>query len=439
MRIAASFQSRRSRSRDSEEIRSHLGRNFSLGVVSGVAYNLYVSTLSTQLVMTWFLSELTDSNLLISLLLPIEVGSWYFLQPLLSGYVQRCARGLPLYRAMAGIRVAALAGLSLATFVLERPLPLLLAFMALFTINSVAGGVAALPFLNVVAKTIPRRKRGMYFGWRRFAGGLLGLLGAALVRVVLAPDFALGFPDNYALLFGAGCLVVLVMVGTFSLVVEPAEAIDHRGDASKGPLLAGLGRALEDRSYVRYLGLRVALAVVSYSFPFYAVYARRTLDVSADRLGAYLMGSTLAGVLANLLLGGIGDRHGNRLLVRLAAVTAALPPGAALILARVTGPMVERSAWFTSVFVLQGLHVTASSIGGSNYLLEMGSPSERVTYISFAHGVIGLALLGSPLGGAFVDWRGCEPLFAISLVSALAAVTLSLRLREPRESHGMPC
>jgi hypothetical protein len=424
---------------DSEEARLHLRRNFSLGVASGVAYNLYVSTLSTQLVMTWFLSELTDSNLLISLLLPIEIGSWYLLQPLLSGYVQRCARGLPLYRAMAGIRVAALAGLSLATFVLERPRPLLLVFMALFTVNSVAGGIAALPFLNVVAKTIPHTKRGMYFGWRRFAGGLLGLLGAMLVRLVLAPDFALEFPDNYALLFGLGCLVVLVMVATFSLVVEPAEAIDRRRGASQGSLLAGLRRALEDRSYVRYLGLRVALAVVSYSLPFYAVYARRTLNVSADRLGVYLMGSTLAGVFANLLLGGIGDRHGNRLLVRLAALTAALPPAAALILARLVGPTVERSAWFTSIFVLQGLHVTASSIGGNNYLLEMGSSSERVTYISFAHGVIGLALLGSPLGGAFVDWGGCEPLFAVSLVSALAAVTLSLGLREPRESHGTPC
>lgn len=434
MPIAIPFVSQRSRAADAEETKPHLRRNFSLGVVSGVAYNLYVSTLNTQLVMTWFLSELTDSNLLISLLLPIELGSWYFLQLLLSGYVQRRARGLPLYRATAGIRVAALAVLSLATFVLDRPAPLLLVFMVMFTVNSVMAGIAALPFLNVVTKTIPLKQRGMYFGWRRFAGGLLGLLGAALVRVVLAPGFSLGFPDNYALLFAAGCLITLVMVGTFSLVVEPDRPVDARGGTPARPLTDAVRRALRESNYRRYLGFRAALAVASYSLPFYAVYARRRLSVSGDRLGTYLMGSTLAGAVSNLLLGGMADRYGNRLLVRLAALTALLPPTAALVLPHLTRPPLDQSGPFTSIFVFQGLHAAAHSIGSNNYLLEMGSSNERVTYVSFAHSVVGLALLGSPLGGAIVDWTGFEPLFVISLVSALAAVILSLGLRELREN-----
>ena len=47
---------------------NHLRRNFLLGVISGVAYNVYIVVLSTELVMTWFVSELTASNLVISLL-----------------------------------------------------------------------------------------------------------------------------------------------------------------------------------------------------------------------------------------------------------------------------------------------------------------------------------------------------------------------------------
>ena len=82
-----------------------LPRNFRLGVISGIAHNLYTTVLSTGLVMTWFLSELTHSNLLISLLIPIELGSWYFLQLLLSGYVQRRPRAMPLYRLMAVLRL----------------------------------------------------------------------------------------------------------------------------------------------------------------------------------------------------------------------------------------------------------------------------------------------------------------------------------------------
>jgi hypothetical protein len=92
---------KQSSSRLPGETRSHLRRNFTLGVISGVAYNLYVAVLSTELVMTWFLSELTESNLLISLLVPIELGSWYFLQLVLSGCVQRRPRTMGLFSRVA--------------------------------------------------------------------------------------------------------------------------------------------------------------------------------------------------------------------------------------------------------------------------------------------------------------------------------------------------
>jgi hypothetical protein len=201
-------------------------RNFGLGVVSGVAYNLYVAVLSTELVMAWFLSELTDSNLLIGLLIRIELGSWYFLQLLLSGQVQRRPRALPIYRAMGVLRLAALALLALATWKVDDPNALLILFLVTFTIGSLAAGVSALPFLSVVAKIIPPQRRGMYFGWRRFLGGSLGLLGGLMVKTVLSPDSGLTFPDNYALLFFLGLLITTVLVISFSLVAEPAEQVD---------------------------------------------------------------------------------------------------------------------------------------------------------------------------------------------------------------------
>jgi MFS family permease len=159
------------------------------------------------------------------------------------------------------------------------------------------------------------------------------------------------------------------------------------------------------------------------------------LNVRTSNLGVYLMGATLAGVLSNLVLGRLSDRYGNRLLVRLAALTVALPSAAALLFAHVGGPGLDRGVLFTLVFVLQGLHATAHSIGSNNYLLELGPAAERVTYVSFAHGVIGLAILASPLGGAVVDRVGFEPLFALSLAFGLVALSLSLGLSEPRENR----
>jgi hypothetical protein len=414
------------------DIANHLKRNFTLGVISGVAFNLYYAVLSTELVMTWFLSELTDSNLLISLLVPIELGSWYFLQLLLSGYVQRQGRTLSLYRLMAVIRIVATAVLAAGTFALAGREPLLVLFMATFAANSVAAGVAALPFITVVAKTIPATRRGMYFGWRRFAGGLLGLSGGVLVKMVLSPDSGLDFPANYGLLFSLGCLITLVLVGSFSLIVEPDGEPDTRRIGLRAQLRRGLRLPRQDRSYNNYLRLRVALVAFSYALPFYAVYARRELGAPDDMVGVYLLCSTLAGVVFNLFSGRVSDRRGNLMVVRLAAITAVLPAILALAIAYLPSAGSDKSAVFALVFITQGLHIAARSIGSMNYLLELAPPIERAIYVGFANGVVGLAVFASPIGGAIVDWLGFEALFLFSLACGLAAVAFAWGLEEPR-------
>ena len=293
--------------------KEHLARNFWLGVLSGVAFNLYQSVANTGLVLTWFVSELTRSNLLISLLMPIEQGGWYFPQLLLSGYLQRQPRTLPVYRLMGLVRSGAWSLLALSIFLLDDPKAILAVFFILFTVNNLAAGVAGLPFMDVVAKVIPPTRRGAFFGWRRLIGGLLGLAGGALVKVVLAPDFGLSFPDNYAFLFLLGFLCVVPMVGAFSLIVEPPEKPNPQRLSIGQQLRRAVRLPVRHRSYGHFLGLRLAIVVANYALPFYAVYARRVLNAPEDRVGVYLIGSTLAGMLSNLIWSRIGDRHGNRL------------------------------------------------------------------------------------------------------------------------------
>ena len=413
--------------------KKHLSRNFWLGVVSGVAYNLYQAVASTSLVMTWFVSELTHSNLLISLLMPIEQGGWYFPQLFLSGHLQRQPRTLPVYRLMGVVRSASVGGLALAVFLLDDPNALLAVSFALLTVNSLAAGTAGLSFMDVLAKTVPPTRRGAFFGWRRLIGGSLGLAGAALVKIVLSPDSGLTFPDNYALLFLLGFLCVTAMVGSFSLIVEPSEKVNPQRVKLSEQLRLAVLLPWQHRSYGRYLGLRLAIMVANYALPFYAVYARRVLDAPEDMVGTYLIGSTLAGLLSNLIWSQVSDRQGNRLLMRLAALTALLAPIMALAIAHLPEIGLDRSLIFTLVFVFSGAHQTAAFIGGGNYLLELAPTSKRALYIGFTNSAIGVAIFTSPLGGAIVDWLEFEQLFAFALACSLVAVLLSLGLEEPRE------
>jgi MFS family permease len=413
------------------------GRNFNLGVISGIAFNLYTAILGTELVMTWFLSEITDSNLLISLLIPIELGSWYFLQLLLSGYVQRQPLAMPLYRSMGIVRVAALGLLTATTFSLDQPNALLVVFMAAFTANSVAAGVAALPFLNIVAKTIPPRRRGMYFGWRRTVGGLLGIVGGVLVKMILAPDSGWEFPTNYAVLFLVGFVITIVLVGSFSLVREPRGVAESQKYSLREQMKRAVRLPARDRSYDRYLRLRLAMVAAGYALPFYAVYARRELDAPQDMVAFYVICSTLAGVVFNTVSGRLGDTRGNLLVLRLAALTTALPAGLALSVASAPHIWHNPSLVFGLVFVAQGLHIAARSIGSINYVLELAPPVERPIFVGFANGVVGVAVFASPVGGMIVDWVGFEALFAFALLCAVFAIWFSLGLEEPRTRNGI--
>jgi MFS family permease len=150
-------------------------------------------------------------------------------------------------------------------------------------------------------------------------------------------------------------------------------------------------------------------------------------------VGIYLIGSTLAGVLSNLIWGQVGDGRGNRLLMQLVALTASLAPALTLLIIHLPEIGVDKNLIFTLVFVFYGAHQTAAFIGGGNYLLELAPASERVMYVGFTNTAIGLAVFTSPLGGAIVDWFGFEALFLFSLACALVAVFLSMRLEEPRE------
>jgi len=54
---------------------------------------------------------------------------------------------------------------------------LLVIFFSLLVVSSFASGVAGIPFLDIVGKTIPVTRRGSFFGGRNFFGGILAFGG----------------------------------------------------------------------------------------------------------------------------------------------------------------------------------------------------------------------------------------------------------------------
>ncbi|MFQ5813031.1 MAG: MFS transporter [Anaerolineae bacterium] len=414
----------------------HLRRNFSLGVLNGAFFNLFSALVDPSLVLSWFVSQLTTSNFLIGLIMPIQNGGWLLPQLLVSGYLQRRQRKLPFYAHMAGARVAIWGLMTLAVFLIEDPAVLLVVFFTLLAAYSLTAGLAGICFVDVVAKAIPSTRRGAFFGWRRFLGGFLALGGSLLVKYILDERRGLAFPDNYAILFLLSFFTLCVAMSCFILVVEPLESVNEERVPLGRQFRRALGLPRRDRNYRRFLTMRLLLMGAEIATPFYIVYAKRALSVPVGMVGVYLTGATLASFASNLLWGRISDRQGNKLLLALSNSLGLFIP----LIAMAIGPLADMwpglrelaPSLFALVFVLSGGYKSGAMIGNLNFLLEIAPPDDRPIYIGFTNTIMGVALLASSVGGLIVDITGFTVLFSLALAFYAAALFLTLGLREPR-------
>lgn len=414
----------------------HLRRNFSFGVLNGVFFNLFSALLDPSLVLSWFVSQLTTSNFLIGLIVPIQGGGWFLPQLVISSYLQSRQRKLPFYARVAGVRVAIWGLMTLAVFLIKDAAVLLVVFFTLLAAYSLTAGLAGICFIDIVAKAIPAARRGAFFGWRRFAGGFLALGGSLLVKYILDERRGLTFPDNYAILFLLSFFILCVAMACFILIVEPLEPVSKKRVTLGRQFRRAWDLPRRDKNYRRFLTMRLLLMAAEIATPFYIVYAKRALSVSVGMVGVYLTGATLASFASNLLWGRISDRRGNKLLLILSSALGLLIPLTALSI----GPLADMwpglgelaPSLFALVFVLSGGYKSGAMIGNLNFLLEIAPADDRPIYIGFTNTIMGIALLASSVGGLIVDITGFTVLFSLALAFYAVAFFLTLGLREPR-------
>ena len=412
-------------------------RSYVLGVLNGAAFGFVEALIDPPLVLTWFVSQLTTSNLLIGLVAPLGDAGWFLPQVFVSSRVQRLPRKMPSYTATAVVRTTAWLLLAAAVWLLDDPLLLLPGFFSIYAVARLVSGLGGLAFFDVVAKTIPPRKRGSYFAWRQVLGGLLGLGGGWIVRTVLNhPRFP--FPDGHALLFATYAVGMAFGMLAFALVREPP-GMAVAESVSVGEQLRRAGRLLRtDRVYRRYTAARVVLALAGIALPFYGVYAKNVLGAPPGMVGIYVTARIGATMVCNLLWGRLSDRWGNQLVMRLAGLGGGVTALSALTLVGLVELLHPQGSWLPylalPIFLLDGAVRPAQVLVGSNFLLELAPEDQRSLYLGFSNTLLGVVVLMCGLGGLVADTFGFAGLFALSVGLSLLGHVFASGLPEPRRA-----
>lgn len=383
-----------------------------------------------------YLSGLTTSPVLLGLGPAIKNAGWLMPQLVVAGMIE----GRP--RSKQVVVAAALVGR--LAFIL---LPLLMLwpgiapgvkialFLGLYTVFSFAEGVTGVPWTEMMGRAIPARRRGRLLGNMQSIAGLTSLAAGLAVRSLLGND-RLSYPANYAVLFAIGAVLLLGSGTMMALVKEPAGRVTRPRVTLSESLRSIPGRVRESPAFGRLLVTRLLAASPSLVLPYFVLYGKQELGLSAVWVGNSITAQMLGTVVFGQVWARLSVRHGYQPLIKAACLTGALIPAWTILSAGANAiPALRGLAplLFLMTYLTIGAYFSSIWVGFTNYLLEIVPEPDRPLYIGILSTAAGpMAFLAAP-GGLLLSLVGFLPTFAAAIAGSIAALRSAGRL--PSERH----
>ena len=400
-------------------------RNFVYFLVDNILFSVAIGIISSTTVIPDFVRHLTDSEILIGLSGSLFTIGFTLPQLFIARYIVRHARkkwwfvgpNIP-------VRFVILIFAGITVWLgRSKPELILVAFFICYGIAALGDGLVGVPWADLAGTSLDNRWRARMFGLTSASTGVIMLLIAPLIGVVLSAAGP-GFPDDYAVLFGAAGVLfaISILPGMFFHELPGGKAVEKT--PSLREFLPDLGRVLRrDVPYRAFIVMRMLTSLFMMAAPFYIGYATVELGLSSDVAVPVLLAmQTIGSVGGALAYTWLGARN-NLLYIRLALGTAVLLPVCAL-LAGVMGPVPLYVG-----FLLSGL-ATSSNLMSSylNWVVGYASPEQRPIYVGLSNTAAAVVSFIAPfIGGTIAQSFGYQPLFVVSLVMALGTLFVTLR------------
>lgn len=310
---------------------------------------------------------------------------------------------------------------------------LVVVFLVLYFVFFSATGLNQLVDGTLQGKLIRPMRRGRLLG----IAGFIGAAGAVCAAYfLLRPWIQLPNHDGFVYIFlfnGSAYFIAGLMANLcFELPDNPSANPTDRPPWWT-PFLRAWQTFRDDRRFRRAAWMATLFMSGLLLFPHYQALAREVLGTSDMDIIWWVIAQNISVGLLSPFFGGIADRYGNRVALRIAAFLAAFTPLIAVLLASPWFPSGRQWFWITYVFL--GLTpVTMKTI--ANYTLELVPRDKHPQYLSTMTICYTIPFLLSPLLGVVIDFIPWQlPFLAVSGTIACGGL-LTFRMAEPR--HDTP-
>lgn len=406
----------------------HLRFNVAVGVLDGAFFGSALGFASFVTVIPLFVNTLTSSAILIGLIPALHTIGWQLPQLFTAGAVSRLLRYKPMVMLMTiheRVPYLGLALVALFSQTLDANLALVIVFL-LLAWQGLGGGLTATAWQSMIAKIIPPRHHGKFFGMQSATANLFASGGALLAGIIL---LRISSPANFALCFllaGVGMAISYV----FLMLTRETNHALNSSEFSTRSIWKQAGHVLQrDKNFSWFVTARFFAQFATAAAAFYTIYAVRTFDMNPETAGVMTSILLATQVIANPIMGALGDKFGHRAVLVLGTLAALC---AALL--ALTSPTLE---WFYLVFILTGVGNVALWAISIAMTLEFGAETERPIYVGLANTLIVPATIAAPiLGGWIADTFGFQAMFGFAvLCAALTAILLQFFVRNNPAPH----
>ncbi|MHB1355774.1 MAG: MFS transporter, partial [Anaerolineae bacterium] len=322
-------------------------------------------------------------------------------------------------------------------FSVTRPALALAALLILQVLFFIGDAIASVPWFDLLAKSIPPRRRGRVLGISQVIGGIGGIFAGIAVRYLLGTTSPWRYPINFAALFIATGIVMMGATVCLALIrEEPAEPPSVTPPKMAQVLVSLPNLIRTDPAFGRMLLIRLIAGFISIASAFYVIYATKILGLGTSATGLFLSAQVAGALLAGVMMSTLQDHFGVMVYMRVAVACAALPPILALGIGLV-GPVLGNAIIYPYLLVFCLLGFYFNSIGWPFFawILEHAQENQRPLYIGVSNTLGALTMIAPPLGGLLAGTFGYPAVFIVSLVFAIIALFLSFTLPSPGATH----
>lgn len=400
--------------------------NFTVNVLDGGFFGAALGFASFFTIIPLYVSNLTDSAVLIGLVPAIHAVGWQLPQLFTAHRVSKLKRYKHMALMMSLNERVPFVGLAIVAWFSPKlgvQWSLILTFILLIW-QGFGGGFTATAWQSLVAKIIPVNLYGRFFGIQSSAVTFMMANASIIAGLVLSAYYT---PLDFTICFLLASVMMVVSYFFLALTKEEDSPHTESSTLETESFRAGLRSILStDRDFRWYVFARILTQFATMGFAFLTIFAVKEFGVNESLIGILTGILLFTEVAMNPLLGWLGDQRGHLLTLKIGTIATI----ASLVLAVFTRSI----NWFFPIFILTGIANVAAWTIPLSMTLEFGTENQRPAYIGLSNTLVAPATFIAPiLAGLIIDKVSYELAFIVSAAAGvITLVVLLFGVKDPR-------